>query len=214
MSCCPQCCGVETQFDAKRAESDLQQYRRDGPDAVTRLILTELQQREMTGRDLLDIGGGIGVIAAEMAKSGLAKATVVEASAAYLVVARHNVGSRYAEGLAQFVPGDFASIAATVADADVVTMGRVVCCYPDAQTLLQQAAARTRRLLAFTYPRDRWFVRAGNALENLWRRLKGSAFRTYVHLPRQMEAVLGRAGLIRVAQQGTSLWMLDVYERR
>ena len=213
MSCCTHCCGVETQFDAKRAERDLQQYQRDSTDAVTKLILAALQQRKLQGYDLLDIGAGIGVIAAEMAKSGIAKATVVDASPAYMDVARQNVGSLYGEGRTQFIVGDFALIAGTLANADVVTMGRVVCCYPDAESLLHQAAAHTRRVLAFTYPRDRWFVRAGNAFENFWRRLKGSAFRTYIHLPRQMEAVLERAGLVRVAQQGTSVWMLDVYER-
>lgn len=214
MSCCTHCCGVETQFDAKRAERDLQQYQRDGADAVTKLILTALQQRKLQDYDLLDIGSGIGVIAAELAKSGMAKTTVVDASPAYMDVARQNVGSRYPEGLTQFIVGDFALIAETLADADVVTMGRVVCCYPDAESLLHQAAAHTRRVLAFTYPSDRWYVRAGNTLENLWRRLKGSAFRTYVHSPRQMETVLQKAGLLRVAQQRTSIWMMDVYERR
>jgi len=182
-------------------------------DAVTGLLVAELQQRALQGHDLLDIGAGIGVIAAEMAMSGMAKATVVEASPAYLDVARRKVGSIYAHGHAQFILGDFALISGTLADADVVTLGRVVCCYPDAETLLQQAATRTRRMLAFTYPRDRWFVRAATWLENCWRRLRGNAFRTYVHLPRQMEAVLETAGLVRIAQRATSVWMLDVYER-
>lgn len=215
MSCCTHCCGTETQFDAKRAERDLKQYEENGADAVTRLILAALESRQPEGRELLDIGGGIGVIAAELAKRGMRKATLVEASTAYLDVARRKMGSIYPEGLAQFVLGDFTSLAPTLADADVVTLGRVVCCYPDAETLLQQAAARTRRVLAFTFPRDRWLVRAGNALENLWRRLRGSAFRTYIHPPATMEAVLEKAGLVRVAQQqGTFVWMLDVYERK
>jgi hypothetical protein len=41
----------------------------------------------------------------------------------------------------------------------VVTLDRVVCCYPDAETLLRAAAQRARKLVAFTYPRDRWYVR-------------------------------------------------------
>lgn len=215
MSCCTHCCAAETQFDAQRAERDLRQYEHQGADAATRLILAALEQRPLKGNELLDIGGGIGVIATELAKSGVRKATLVEASPAYLDVARRKMGSAYPQGLAQFVRGDFTLLALTLADADVVTLGRVVCCYPDAETLLQQAAARTRRVLAFTFPRDRWFVRAGNALENFWRRLRGSSFRTYVHLPAKMEAVLEKAGLVRVAQQqGTFVWMLDVYERK
>ena len=214
MSCCAHCCAAQTKFDSKRAAHDLRQYKRHGADAVTQLILAELQRRPLKGSDLLDVGAGIGVIGAELAKSGMVKATVVEASPAYLDVARQEVGSRYREGLAQFVLGDFASLAATLGDADVVTLGRVVCCYPDADALLQGAAARTRRVLAFTYPRDRWFVRAGNALRNFWKQLRGSAFRTYVHAPKRMQSVVETAGLVRVAQKETFTWMLDVYERQ
>jgi hypothetical protein len=43
-------------------------------------------------------------------------------------------------------------IAGTLPDADVVTLDRVVCCYPDPEALLG-AAAKTRQVLAFTYPR-------------------------------------------------------------
>ena len=215
MSCCTQCLGTETQFGVKRAERDLKQYEQNGADAVTRLMIAALEQRPLQGSELLDIGGGIGVIATELAKSGVRKATLVEASTAYLDVARRKMGNAYPQGLAQFVLGDFTALASTLAGADVVTLGRVVCCYPDAETLLQQAAARTRRVLAFTYPSDRWYVRAVNVLENFWRRLRGSSFRSYIHPPAKMEAVLEKAGLVRVAQQqGTFVWMLDVYERK
>src|SRR5262249_51124306 len=138
---------------------------------------------------------------------------VVEASPAYLDVARQVVGSRYRDGFTQFVLGDFAAVAAGLPDADAVILGRVVCCYPDAETLLHPAADRPRGILALTFPRYRWHVRAGNMLQNFWRRLRGNAFRTYVHLPSRMERVLEAAGLVRVAQKGTSLWTLEVYER-
>jgi len=210
---CTHCCGVQTQFDSHRAQRDLRQYQRHGADTVTKMIVSELGTCQMQGLDLLDIGAGIGVIAVELAKSSVAHATVVEESPAYLDVARQHVMSVYGEGFARFIQGDFTSIAATVADADVVTLGRVVCCYPDADTLLLQAGVRTRRVLAFTYPRYRWFVRSVNALQNFWRRFRGSAFRTYVHVPAKMQTVLETAGLVRVAQKGTAVWMLDVYER-
>jgi len=213
MACCAHCRAADTQFDARRAERDLRQYKRRGVDAVTKLMLSELQRRPMPGCGLLDVGAGIGVISSEMAATGIVKATIVEASPAYLDVARRVVRSRYRDGFTQFVLGDFAVVAASLPDADAVTLGRVVCCYPDAETLLQLAAARTRRILALTYPRYRWYVRAGNMLQNLWRRFRGSAFRTFVHLPKRMEEVLKAGGLVRVAQKGTLLWMLEVYER-
>ena len=211
MACCARGCAA--QFDAKRAGRDLEKYRRKGADAVTRLMLSELRQRPMTDSELLDVGAGIGVIACEMAGSGITRATVVEASPAYLSLARQEVSTRYREGSTRFVMGDFAEIVGEVPVADVVTLGRVVCCYPDAETLLRAAGARARRILAFTYPRNRWYVRAGNALENFWRRVRGSTFRTFVHDPAQMEKTVEDAGMVRVAQKGTAIWMLDVYVR-
>jgi len=95
-----------------------------------------------------------------------------------------------------------------------VALDRVVCCYPDAEALLHGAASRARRLLAFSYPRDRWYVRAFIALENFWRRLRGNPFRAFVHRPQRMGAVVEAAGLVRTARRGTLAWVVDVYHRQ
>src|SRR5262249_20213355 len=125
MACCAHCRAADTQFDARRAERDLRQYKRRGVDAVTKLMLSELQRRPMSGCGLLDVGAGIGVISSEMAATGIVKATIVEASPAYLDVARYVVRNRYQDGFTQFVLGDFAAVAASLPDADAVTLGRV-----------------------------------------------------------------------------------------
>ena len=58
-------------------------------------MLAELRRWPLEGRKLLDVGGGIGVISAELAGADVAGVTVVEASPAYLEVARREVGPRY-----------------------------------------------------------------------------------------------------------------------
>jgi len=213
MACCTGYCAAEAQFNHKVAERDLRRYRRRGADATTRLILAELRRWPLEGRRLLDVGGGIGVISKELAGTGVASATVVEASSAYLEVARREAGSHYGTRPTQFILGDFAMIASTLPDADVVTLDRVVCCYPDAEALLQQAAGRARQLLAFTYPRDRWYVRTLIVLENLWLRLTGKEFRAFAHATERMEAVLEAAGLVRATRRETLVWALDLYRR-
>ena len=195
------------------AERDLRRYRRHGADATTRLLLTELRRWPLEGRRLLDVGGGIGVISKELADAGIASATIVEASPAYLEVARREVGSQYGSRPTQFILGDFAVIAGTLADADVVTLDRVVCCYPDAEALLQQAAGRARQLLAFSYPRDRWYVRTLIVVENFWRRLTGKEFRAFVHAPARMGAVLESAGLVPATRRETFVWTFELYRR-
>jgi 2-polyprenyl-3-methyl-5-hydroxy-6-metoxy-1,4-benzoquinol methylase len=214
MNCCTRYCAGEEKFNREVAERDLRRYRRHGADATTQLILAELRRSSLEGQRLLDVGGGIGVIGRELAGKGVAAATLVEASPAYLEVARREVESQYGSRPTQFILGDFAMIADNLPDADVVTLDRVVCCYPDALVLLRQAAARARRVLAFTYPRDRWYVRIVVALKNLWRRLTGKSFRTFVHPPHLMDATLEAAGLVCDAQQRTLVWALAVYRRQ
>lgn len=165
--------------------------------------------RKMQGSDLLDIG----VICSEMAGHGIARATLVEASPAYLEIARREVSNRFTMGCTQFVLGDFTIVSAKLPKAYAVTLGRVVCCYPDVEGLLLEVAEHTRHILAFTYPRSRWYIRVMNAIQNLWRRSKGDSFQTYIHSPELMEKVLSNAGLVRKAQKATFVWMLDVYER-
>lgn len=214
MNCCTRFCAGEEKFNRKVADRDLQRYRRHGADATTQLILAELQRSSLEGQRLLDVGGGIGVIGRELACTGVAGATLVEASPAYLEVARREVESQYGSRPTQFILGDFAIIAGDVPDADVVTLDRVVCCYPDALVLLRQAAARTRRVLAFTYPRNRWYVQIVVALKNISFRLTGKSFRTFVHPPHDMDATLEAAGLVREAQRKTLVWALAVYRRQ
>jgi hypothetical protein len=79
--------------------------------------------------------------------------------------------------------------------------------------LLRAAAARTRHGLAFTYPPNRWLVRAFVALQNLLRRLRGSPFRAFVHSPQRMSAALEHAGLVSLARRETFVWVFDLYRR-
>src|SRR5438876_11972669 len=80
-------------------------------------------------------------------------------------------------------------------------------------TLFRSAAGRACQLLAFTYPRDRWYVRTLIVLENLWMRITGKEFRAFVHTPDRMGAVLESAGLVRDTRRETLVWTFDLYHR-
>jgi len=155
MPCCTGPCPAAAHFDPRVADRDLRRYQRHGPDLSTRLLLSELQRWPLQGLHLLDVGSGIGVIPLELAAAGLACVTLADASPAYLEAARRHLASREPSRPAQFVLGDFAATAASLPDADIVTLDRVVCCYPDVEALLRGAAARARRMVAFTYHPDR-----------------------------------------------------------
>lgn len=211
MRCCSGCGGypaAERQFGSAVAERDLRRYHNKGPDAASRLLLTGIGEHLAPGDSLIDIGGGVGVLVFELLSKGASDATLVDASPAYLKAAEGEALRLEQSERIRCVPGDFVAIADSVAPADIVTIHRVICCYPNHVALLQRATDRTRRVLAFSYPRDRWFVRWWLALENLWRRLSASDFRTFVHSPAAMERIVVGAGFRRLSRRLTLVWCL------
>src|SRR6266511_2008941 len=130
--------------------------------------------------------------------AGAERVTAVEAAPAYVAAAREEAGRRNVADRLDLVNGDFVSVAGDVMPADVVTMDRVVCCYPAYQPLLEAALRRSRRLLAFSYPRDRWYVRAAVGMQNLSRALFRSPFRGFVHSAREAPKGTSKQGAAQI----------------
>jgi SAM-dependent methyltransferase len=214
MDCCRgRYAEAERQFGPAIASRDLDRYHRKGPDATSRLLLVTLSDQVRRGDSLLDIGSGVGVLDFELLANGVQTATLVDASPAYLEAAAHEAEARGVSDRVHRVAGDFTTLAETIPSADVATLHRVVCCYPDHASLLRAATARARRVLAFSYPRDRWYIRSWLALENTRRRFSGNPFRTFVHAPAAMEAIVTQAGFRRIHRARTFVWSIDVYVR-
>lgn len=111
------------------------------------------------------------------------------ASAAYLAAASEEAALRHSHLPIHFVHGDFVAVAYTLPTAAIVTLDRVVCCYPSSEPLLRCALRHAERGIAYSYPRDRWYVRAVMLLENLGHSRRTS-FRTYVHPVDQMTQLI------------------------
>jgi len=213
MDCGAHCAATERVFGPKTAEADLRRYRRKGPDPSTRLLLEELRRLPLAGVSLLDVGGGIGVLGLELIAAGVHTVVQVDASPAYLAASQRQFAERGWSNRLRAVSGDFAALSEPLASAELVTLDRVVCCYPEYERLLGRASCLARDVLALSYPRDRWYVRVVILLENLWHRITRSAFRAFVHSPARMALVLERAGLQRVARRATAIWAVEVYRR-
>lgn len=200
-------------FDRRAAEQDRDRYLRKGPDRTTRMLLDLLRPYVSVGSTILDVGSGIGVIDRELLRAGAGRAVLVEASAAYLEVARHETRRANLLDRVEFVEGDFTRRATEIDPADIVTLDRVVCCYPDAEGLVAASAARARRVYGLVLPRDGWLTRIAVRLLNLWPWLRRRTYRAYVHPNALVDRLVAAAGLRPVAESGTRLWRVVVYER-
>jgi hypothetical protein len=113
-----------------------------------------------------------------------------------------------------FRHGDLVTLAADLAPADLVTMDRVVCCYPDLEPLIRVSTEKALRYYAVSYPHDRWYVRVHTWWQNDRRRRAGNGFRTFVHPVTAIHSLLRAAGFQVVRLRRTLVWEVLVCTRR
>jgi 2-polyprenyl-3-methyl-5-hydroxy-6-metoxy-1,4-benzoquinol methylase len=208
------CCEItDNAFSSEEAKSELKRYRRKGPANQTKLILSAIHSLRLKSADLLDIGGGIGVIHHELLGQVAAKAIHVDASSAYLNEARKEASQRGHGNLVQFIHADFTDVAPDIPPADIVTLDRVVCCYPDFRGLLTAAAEHGRQAIAMTYPRETWYLRLAMRVLNFVQRLRRDPFRVFLHPVSEMDSLLEQKGFKRVSLRRLVVWEMALYQR-
>jgi magnesium-protoporphyrin O-methyltransferase len=180
----------------------------------TRLLLEAIRSLKLKGASLLDIGGGIGVIHHELLEDMAQRATHVDASSAYLREAKAEATRRGHSPQVRFIHADFTDVASELPKADIVTLDRVVCCYPDFRRLLGAAAEHSLSALALTYPRETWYMRAGLSVVNFFQGLRRDPFRVFLHPVAKMDALLKSQGFERISLRRLFVWEMALYRRR
>ncbi len=212
MTCC-QCQGIERLFDRREALRKLSSYQRQGPSQTARLLLDAVKAAGVEDATLLDIGGGVGVAQLELLLAGLRSATDVDASSAYLDVAREEAQRRGYGNRVNYRHGDFVALAPEIEPADIVTLDRVICCYHDMPALVSASAAKARRLYGLVYPHDAWWTRCFSATENMVFRMRRHPYRSFIHPTRLVDALIRGAGLERRLLHQGAFWQMALYAR-
>jgi hypothetical protein len=203
----PACCASDYRrfFNRKFAAADLRRYRRRGLSKTERDLVR--LAGDVRGASVLEIGGGIGALLLQLLDAGAARATNIELSGGYEDAAAELLAGRHVERRV----GDF--VGEETAPHDVVVMHRVVCCYPDAGTLVGKGAANAHRRLLLTYPRERWFIRFGSRAVNAFLALRRCGFRTYVHPVAGIDAAADAEGLRLERRVSHTLWESALFVR-
>jgi ribosomal protein L11 methylase PrmA len=152
-ACCAFGNTADEHFNADKVAKELAQYRRKGPGPTTRRLRDALVSADLRDETVLDIGGGLGILSLELLDAGFSRAVVVDASSAYLAAASEEATRRGRAASTEFAHGDFLIVAGRLAPSSVVTLDRVVCCYPSYEPLLTQALQLARTGFAMSYPR-------------------------------------------------------------
>lgn len=160
---------------------------------------------------MLDIGCGVGVIQHELLGNGVIGAVGVEAVPGSLQAARDEAVRRGNTARVDYREGDFVEIAGDIELADIVTLDRVICCYPDWEALVTLSLAKTRRLFGVVYPRSHWWGKCGIGLLNFLLWLRRNPFRVFAHPTAAVDAAIREAGFRQLSYRTTPTWQVVVY---
>lgn len=205
---------LDNTFDLKSARADARDYRQHGLNRRARKFYTLFSDRLEPAMRLLEIGGGAGALHQELLRQDkIAHATGIDASSGYLTAARENAAHFGLEEQVAYRQADFALDEAGVASAEIVILDRVICCYPHLDQLLGKAANHATRLLALTYPVDRWYTRWAVWFVHLILTLLGSGYHPFVHAEADILAVATAAGLTATKRDRHYFWQMQLFER-
>lgn len=209
------CCNsgaCEEVFNPRFARRSLQRYRKRGLEKIERRMVAAVR-RELAGARILEIGGGIGTIQAELLAAGADRGEIVELVAAYEPYARELAREKGLEGRSTFRVSNVLDQPAAIGRADIVVLNRVVCCSPEGVRLTGVAARLAERTLLLCFPRDRLLVRVGVRLVNTVQSLMGRSFRAFLHSPASLHQAAQAEGFVLAGAGHGVIWEFAALRR-
>ena len=214
MTCCCPHSRSASKFFSLFARLYRRRFEKRGFEPSQKQLLQGLDNIGYQGATLMEIGCGVGHLHQSLLERGARSAVGIDLSPAMLKEARNWAIERGLKERTRYIEGDFMELADTLERADVMLLDKVVCCYPDADGLVHASLAKTRRVFALIYPRDRWYVRMGVAVGSLFMWLIRSDFRPYVHDPTQIGNWIAAEGFEKVFEMTTLVWVSQIYVQR
>src|SRR3989475_13194188 len=206
--------GIADTFD-DLAHDRCCKYKSNGLTASSQVLLDFISKNGLVGKTVLEIGCGTGFFALETIRSGAVSCLGVDLSSAAIHEANEFAKESGLQDRARFEVANGASIQRPT--ADIVVMDKVLCCYPDADSLLKTASASSIGLLGFVVPRDEGLIkpamRIGIGLINLVERLRKTGFRLYLHPLSSLDGLLIDNGFQRSSKAKSRFWLVFLYER-
>ena len=213
MNCCAAINADTGRFFSRFAGLHRLRFRLFGFERTQRQLIRGIREGGIEGASLLEIGCGRDYLHRALLRLGASRATGVDLSAGMLATAR---AGAQAEGLAErtvYVQGDFTHMADEIPEADVVVLDKVICCYPDWESLVDRSLLKTRHLYAFTIPRDRALTRAGLQAMRWGLQGIGCCYQPFIHDAAQIDARILAGGFRRTYEARTAGWLTRVYAR-
>ncbi|MBN4061600.1 MAG: hypothetical protein COC01_07740 [Bacteroidetes bacterium] len=210
----PHCCGVDKLFNEKSARKQLKRYRKKGPLKPTSVLIEAIKGKGISGCSILDIGGGIGAIQLELLKAGATSAISVDASHGYLKIAKEEAENQNLSDKIEQQFGDFTEVAETIEQHSIVTLDKVICCYPDIDKLLALSLEKCSKYYGLVFPKGGAIAKLFAGFANLFFKITRNSFRTFIHPPEFVHQTITANGFVKVFHHTTFVWHVVLYEKK
>ena len=148
-----------------------------------------------------------------MIQTGASRATGIDISRKMIDYAESLAGKKGIEEKTEYSIGDFVESHDQFVEHDVLVLDKVICCYPDSETLIKISAAKCCKSYAISYPRDSWLPRFAFGAMRFGLTLFRSEFKPKVYPVSWVVEQIEKAGFQRRTHWQDYFWISEVYQR-
>ena len=213
MICCRSVPTETSRFFSWFATHSNKHYRKRGLSKTQQRLVDGIKSLGCEGAQVLDIGCGVGFLHQKLLEEGAAMALGVDLSQRMLAEAESSARAAALTERTDYRHGDYVDLADDIPESDVTVLDKVVCCYPDPETLVGRSLEKTRRIYALTYPRKHLVNRLLMEVQAVFMRVIRCGFRPYVHDPDAIESWIVAQGFEKRVQHQSLVWITQVYAR-
>jgi 2-polyprenyl-3-methyl-5-hydroxy-6-metoxy-1,4-benzoquinol methylase len=205
------CCGADMFFDKKTAAREYRTYLKKGPSRVTARIIKQLESQDVTGKTMIDVGGGIGALQWWFLHNGGTQTIDIDASTGYLSQAENHAIENDWQDKTRFFEGDCTEVYDQIENADYITLDKVVCCYPNYKEILESTCDKSISHVSLSYPMDGMIAQAIASLGGLFFMLMNNPYRPFVHPVSKIRGVFAAKGYQRIFHSKAFPWHIETY---
>jgi len=162
---------------------------------------------------LLDIGSGIGSIIFELFEAGIKEAQYIDISKPYTAIFREEIEKRSLSEKVDVKTGDFTDNCPSVKSADIVTLDKVICCYPDFEQLVSSSIQKCKKYYAYVIPIDTWWVKLFHYSAGKIGKILGNQFETFIHPTGEIEKMVINHNFKKIYRKQRREWLTVVFEK-
>ncbi len=193
-----------------------EEYKSSGLSESSKVLLGFLEEEGLTGKTLVELGCGPGGFSVECLKKGASSSFGIDLSPKMIQTANELATSLNLQDRAKFLVGNAAT--AEVPSSQIIVMDKMLCCFPDAESILKNVVDSASDTIGFVVPRDQGLfkvpLRIGVFFKNLYEKLRNrNVGWLYLHSLNIIDQTLRNAGFNNRKRAVSGFWLIFVYSK-